>query len=207
MTWNTIPSSQTKPAFSKRFPSCCVQHLSAEKSPITLFLKSYYWQFGRGRFHTRTLLTSHSFSDLIHPSHWGPEGGRSGTADNVPAEKKLPICITNHSTASAPQVFPHCSPNDDGLFTSDTCVLFHRWTTWCHLCVGTRLLTLSFNCSFHSTFIWKVLCPCSVPFCKRDIKQGRRGMMAWTWWRWLFFVLSHCHKPQLPSFFWRESLI
>lgn len=39
--------------------------------------------------HTHAVVFIFDPSDSIHPSHWGPEGGRSGTADDAPAENNL----------------------------------------------------------------------------------------------------------------------
>lgn len=64
--------------------------------------------------------------------------------------------------------------------------LFQRPTTWCHLCAGAHLLTLTLFLVFFPLHIYmeSVVCLCSVlwgvsvPLFKRDIKQSQRG----TWW-------------------------
>lgn len=76
-----------------------------------------------------------SFSGPIHPSQESPEGGRSGTADDAPAENRLqPAQQLQHQRA-----FPLYPSNDDTRFTChqhQTHVAFQRQTTWCHLCAG-----------------------------------------------------------------------
>lgn len=140
---------------------------------------------------THMLLTffSPSFSDPIHPSLRGPEGGRSGTADNAAAGQKIKnhhpptsFSTTEPFLLSAPRMtidFLHV-PNIRHMW------LFQRQTTWCHLCAGAHLLTLTLVLVFFPLHIYmeSVVCLCSVlwgvavPLFERDIKQGRRG----TWW-------------------------
>lgn len=150
--------------------------------------------------------SSSSLPDSIHPSHWGPEGGRSGTVDDAPAENNLQHTqqLQHHRT------FPLCSSNDDRCFTCpqhQTHVAFSNTNDMVSSLCRAHLLTLTLVLVFFPLHIYmeSVVCLCSVggfcPFVWKRHQTGPEGhMMAWTWLRRLFFVLWHCHWPQLSFF-------
>lgn len=133
----------------------------------------------------------------IHPSHWGPEGGRSGTAEDTWGECKLqPTQQFQHHKA-----FSLCSSNDDRPFTCpwhQTHVAFSKTNDMSSLCWA-HLLTLTLVLVFFPIHIYmeSVVCLCSVlwgvsvPLFAIDIRQDQRG----TWWLehdWdVYFLLSY----------------
>lgn len=128
----------------KPIQSGLTQHLGPEKSPLILHLNLFvkvevarasWLSTGTHTYAVVFIFDPSSFSDSIHPSHWGPEGGRSGTADDTSRKQ-----FTTHPTASAPQsLFLYARPMTiDVLHVPN---IRHMWlfqtpTTWCHLCAG-----------------------------------------------------------------------
>lgn len=155
-----------------------------------------------------------SVSDKFHPSRRGPEGGRSGTADDAPAGKKLQAGrqLQHH------RAFPLRSSNDERRFTCpqhQTHVAFSKTNDMVSSLCQAHLLTLTPVLVFFPLCIYmeSVVCLCSVlwgvsgPLSQIDIKQGQRG----TWWLehdWEGYFLSSDIATGLGSWFfwWKMSL-
>lgn len=116
-------------------------------------------------------------------------------------EKKLPPTqqLQHH------RAFPLHSSNDDRLFTCpqhQTHVAFSKTNNMVSsLCRGTSAHSYSGFSVLSTQHLYGKCCMplfCSVggfcPFVWKRHQTGPEGhMMAWTWSRWLFFVLLHCH--------------
>lgn len=152
-----------------------------------------------------------------HPScHRDPEGGRSDTADDFTSRKKKKKTaqqqLQHHSLSSL------CSLNDDRRFTCpqhQTHVAFSKTNGMVSSLRWAHLLTLTLVLVFFSTphLYGKCFVPlfCSVggfcPFVWKRHQTGPEGhMMPGTWSRWLFFLLLHCHYPELSFFFLSLSM-
>lgn len=161
------------------------------------------------RKHTHTHMLLSSFLILQTPSICPTEVQKvAGVALLTTHQQKKIYNPPNSFSTTEP--FPLCSSNDDRCFTCpqhQTHVAFSNTNDMVSSLCRAHLLTLTLVLVFFPLHIYmeSVVCLCSVGgFCpfvwKRHQTRPEGHMMAWTWLRRLFFVLWHCHWPQLSFF-------